>query len=200
MLILDNFLAFPEKRRDEALQADFRPFNDHGAIFPGIHRTFHDEDLTKLSRSIDLITDFQEADSLNFFRLTLEKDVLPTYIHTDVSMAKLTGILYLNPDDRPSGTSFWRHKELGLTQLPDNYDPTLYQKLEKEGLDETKWEFTYRVQMKFNRLVLFDSSLFHSPWPRAGWGDSPRDGRLLQVYFIRGLSFRKSLPLPDETL
>lgn len=174
MLIIDDFLNFPELRRAEALEAKFN--TEQG--FPGIAFTCHAEDLgskgLKHAKSFSLI---------NFFRLTLKHYELPTYIHTDAAMAEYTGILYLNKKGPPHGTQFWRHKHSGLSCLPE----VVSQDWDRDGLDESLWEPTERVEAKFNRFILFNSRLFHSPWPRQGFGDSVANGRLIEVFFVDGV-------------
>lgn len=126
-----------------------------------------------------------------FFRLTLADDVLPTFIHDDAAMARRTGILYLNTQRTcQGGTAFWRHRSSGLVAHPTDDElavlggDAFIEQLRSDGLDESKWEQTGMVEMKWNRLLMFDSRLFHSPYPRQGWGSSVDDGRLIQVYFL----------------
>ena len=45
--------------------------------------------------------------------------------------------------------------------------------------DASKWELVRRVQMKFNRLVLFRPWQWHNAAP--GFGDRPENGRLIYV-------------------
>jgi hypothetical protein len=58
------------------------------------------------------------------------------------------------------------------------------EQMRDDGLDPAKWEQTHLVDWIPNRLFLFPSELWHSPFPREGWGDRPENGRLIQVYFF----------------
>ena len=53
--------------------------------------------------------------------------------------------------------------------------------LERDTLDESKWELTMRIPMRFNRLVL----LRPWQWHTAGesFGDSMENGRLVYLMF-----------------
>jgi len=174
--IFDNFLADPYARREAALKADYEPVPDpSGALFPGIAQ-YESDDWAFMQNNLP------GKPAYEFFRLTLANDKLPTFIHNDLSMARTTGILFLNePETEAGGTAFWRHKEQNCDSINPKEDPSQYV---ADGLDETKWECRRIVEMRFNRLILFDSALWHSPFPRAGWGDSPANGRLIQVYFF----------------
>ena len=171
----DNYLRDPHKWRAKALAATYRDVEATGAIFPNIG---------------EIPPEMILPGQLSFFRLTLPDDILPTYIHNDSAMAKTTGILYLNlPSQCEGGTAFWKHKESGLTSAPTPADLEVLgadyvQKLVEDGLQEDRWEQTGLVDMRFNRLLVFDSALWHSPWPRKGWGSDISNGRLIQVFFL----------------
>ena len=49
--------------------------------------------------------------------------------------------------------------------------------IEKDSLDESKWECVMRVPMRFNRLVLLRPWLWHTAGP--GFGDRAENGRLV---------------------
>ena len=173
LIVFDNFLDDPHARRKQALESKFESTEATGVVFPGIARL-----QTEDSRRIKPYAPHTHCDE--FFRLTLNDDRLPTYIHNDAAMARWTGVLYLN-EAGVGGTAFWQHK------ATRSIKPTLYHDIEQfqeDGTKPEKWELRFVVEMKWNRLILFDSRLWHSPFPREGWGSSPKDGRLIQVYFM----------------
>lgn len=183
--MIDNFLFYAEHRRVQALDAKFTPVDAGGLIFPGIS-PLKTNDILSMP-----LADARWAKATEFFRCTLAGDVLPTFIHNDTAMAKKTGILYLNPERTcKGGTAFWKHRESGLVAHPSDEElealggPQYIEKLRADGLDESKWEQVGLIDMAWNRLLLFDSRLWHSPYPRAGWGNSIETGRLIQVYFL----------------
>lgn len=173
MIIFDNFLEDPQARRDLALLSKFETIEATGVEFPGIARlSTHDSKRLKSYVPHETCTEF--------FRLTREGDILPTYIHNDAAMARWTGILYLNKAP-VGGTAFWQHRGTKTTRPSPTHN---IEKLREDGLHQERWELRHVVEMKWNRLVLFDARLWHSPFPRSGWGSSPSDGRLIQVYFM----------------
>lgn len=183
--MIDNFLFYAERRRVQALEAKFDPVDAGGLVFPGIS-LLQTNDVHSMPFSNTRNKKVQE-----FFRLTLEDSNLPTFVHNDTAMATTTGILYLNQKRQcAGGTAFWKHRETGLIAHPtpeqlDALGGTAFlQQLVADGLDESKWEQIGLVEMEWNRLLLFDSALFHSPYPRKGWGTTVEDGRLIQVYFM----------------
>lgn len=126
------------------------------------------------------------------FRITLADDVGRAKVHVDSS--HWSGILYLSrPEDCQGGTEFFRH-------LPTNTDRAPYDDAElaamgyasreqmfrdvihRDGTDDSKWEMTMRVPMRFNRLVLLRPWLWHTAGP--AFGDRPENGRLVYLMFF----------------
>lgn len=182
LTIIDSWLRDPVERRNQALQKQYKKDSTEGAgaEYEGIARTELDPE--------DGIGDCE-----TFFRLTLPQYTQPTFIHNDAALCRSTGILYLNdtPYIMQNGTAFWMHKESGLLRAPTHADlkilgPDYMTKLIEDGLDESCWEMTEFCPMKFNRFLMFDSSLWHSCYPRGGWGTDVNNGRLIQVYLIEG--------------
>ena len=124
------------------------------------------------------------------FRLTLAGDVGKAKVHVDAS--HWSGILYLSePQHCRGGTEFYRH-------IPSNTDRGAYNDAEAQAmgypsakqmmadiledtLDDSRWELTMRVPMRFNRLVLLRPWLWHSAGET--FGSTPQDGRLIYLMF-----------------
>lgn len=125
------------------------------------------------------------------FRLTLAGDVGKARVHVDAS--HWSGILYLSePQHCRGGTEFFRH-------IPSNTDRCAYDDDEaralgypsakrmvddvlEDSLDESRWELTMRVPMRFNRLVLLRPWLWHTAGEN--FGSTPQDGRLVYLMFF----------------
>lgn len=188
--IIDDFLGKQlEARRYHATHRNFEEVAATGVSYPGIARLpiIPALDYSLIERKLGRF-----AHSETFFRLTTPTQKLPTYIHNDLALADVTAILYLNRQVK-GGTALWRHRESGLTSAPTDTDLQrlgldYMRKLIEDGTDESKWEQVELAEMKFGRLVAFPSGLWHSCYPRGGWGESPEDGRLIQVYFLKGTS------------
>lgn len=123
------------------------------------------------------------------------------------------GVIYLSPPDRCiGGTSFWRHRGTGLARVPDSLDDdwaseaiistrsSSVDALVRHCLDEALpdpgfgfpsrdtrwWERIATVPMRWNRMVIYDSRLFHTPDVPTRFGAETESGRLTQnLYFSR---------------
>jgi hypothetical protein len=126
------------------------------------------------------------------------------------------GVIYLTkPEFCAGGTSFWRHRRTGLVRIPDSLEDewaaeaiiatrsSSIESLIRNCLDEampdpgqgfpskqTKWwKPELLVPMKWNRLVIYDSRLFHTPDVPRKFGSTHDDQRLTQnLYFSRLVS------------
>ena len=113
------------------------------------------------------------------FRSITERQILKTkrkfYVHSD-GVFDFTGLLYLNHTrECHGGTNFFRHKETGLDGTHDleaiakylNKNHLTYQELLdiffRDAQVPSKWALTDVVQMKFNRMIVFNGKNFHSP-------------------------------------
>ena len=116
------------------------------------------------------------------FRYTLGRTVKRAVCHVD--RAQYTAVMYLTlPEHCRGGTSLFRHR-------PSNrYEADL-----EESFDYTNpdlWEEVHRVEMRFNRMVVYPGRLFHSVTPPF-FGDSIENARLSQTMFINpGLAARQ---------
>jgi hypothetical protein len=175
IIVVDNFYGNPDQIRQEVLASRF----DFTGRFPG-RRTapFQSEQLRGVIEAIVKkpvagggIDNFRTQ-----FQLTTTGD--KSWIHYDES-TNYAGVLYLTPGAPPgSGTSFFRHLQTGRDRYPGTDEVNFM----KEGGDEANWEETDRIGNKYNRLVLYDSKMFHRS--SAYFGNSPQDGRLFQVFFF----------------
>jgi hypothetical protein len=126
------------------------------------------------------------------FRITLAGDVGRAKVHVDSS--HWSGILYLSrPEDCRGGTEFFRHIPTNTERAP--YDDAelaamgytsrhemFRDVIDRDGTDDSKWEMTMRVPMRFNRLVLLRPWLWHTAGE--AFGDRPENGRLVYLMFF----------------
>ncbi len=122
------------------------------------------------------------------------------YPHSDVTgdgknKQPVNVLIYLNtaPECR-GGTAFYRHRETGRECIPlgnkERFrfeDKYLNQPgIREDGVNywcdvEKYWERFHLVEMKFNRLVIFPSQVFHGAWHESNWfKEYPR---INQVFF-----------------
>jgi hypothetical protein len=126
-------------------------------------------------------------------RVTLASDTGRARVHIDHSY--WSGILYLSrPQDCRGGTDFFRHLPTNSDRAPEepedlaargyaSFEEMHREIVEKDGLDEAKWELTTHVPMRFNRLVLLRPWLWHTAGP--GFGDRLENARLVYLMFFR---------------
>jgi hypothetical protein len=129
---------------------------------------------------------------LSFFRLNLAGELPHSWVHSDEICAAYAAVLYLNmPPQCTGGTAFWRHTALSLEALPSRADLAdrqmnadwFYGMMNREWRDLTYWEQVGFVSMKWNRLITYPTTLFHSRYPFEGFGAGPADGRLVWSCF-----------------
>ena len=65
---------------------------------------------------------------------------------------------------------------------PINGKTILDKKIESEGQENFKWEMIQSVSNEFNKIVVYDSKLYHSSLDY--FGDTLQNGRLFQVFFF----------------
>lgn len=182
MFLIKDFLLAPDFRRYHAYTSEFSRVDGYEGISPITEHKYQDRDNLKSFFGFPI-------EYNTFYRITLPEYELPTYIHNDAAMARMTGILYLNRGIT-SKTAFWKHKESGLISAPTQIDldrlgPDYMKKIVEDGLIESKWEQNGLVEAEYNDFLAFDSNLWHSCSPRGGFGKDVYDGRLIQVYFIQ---------------
>lgn len=171
MIIIENFLPYPEVVRTWALQQNFysakqmSEMTGYTNTWPG-KRTVQVNDLSRgyadtvLSRVASLGQNFfgviQNLEIKSSFQLCVEGDG-DSWIHVDNDV-RVAGLLYLTPGAPiDSGTNLY-------TEPPHEISDT--------------------VGNVFNRLVLYDATKFHKS--SKYFGSNLQDGRLTQVFFIKG--------------
>jgi hypothetical protein len=197
--VVDDFYNNPYDIRKYALSLDYpEPFE--GYTYPGRNSTksVYDQSLhNEIEKICGSKLRYPKSDTeAGYFRLSTENDTFEQYIHVDPGW-DIAGVLYLNPPNQceiEGGTSFWMHKKLGIEHCPrnpeeaallgyDTYHSIRENLIYGDGLDDTKWLKYLMVPMKFNRLVLFDSLLWHSH--NANFGDKKENARLVQLFFLK---------------
>lgn len=108
---------------------------------------------------------------LSFIRRAWKEFDFSPRIHADGIIqgkkADLASVLYVNAKDgvSPNGTSFFQHIELG-DRLPKDASEELFNHLIlNESNDLSKWELRETVNAEPNRLLVYDSRLFHAKTP-----------------------------------
>lgn len=110
-------------------------------------------------------------------------------VHFDEPPDWMSLLVYLTPDaPRDCGTSFWQHRETGLTAKPTRRDAArlglsfeeLRSMVENDGWTRKSWIEIDRIGNVYNRAVMFPAGLFHSATHH--FGHNLSDGRLYQSF------------------
>jgi len=191
LTVIDDFYFAPKALLRAAQGLDYSTKEYEGYPYHGVSVDFEPDNIAGL---ISLSMDKPVKVGINYFRLGITTESCTTHIHSDNAIDPFAAVLYLNdaPEGVRAGTAFWRHKEHGIDAMPTlewiAANTTLsveefIKKLNEDGADESKWDMVSLVGQKANRFVTYPSHLFHSRYPQAAWGSSPKDGRLIWTGF-----------------
>ena len=194
-IVVDDFLDDPYPMRNAALQLNYPEVQ---GPYPGRNSTqqiniegLHEE----ISRLVgEPLLPMSHNQAHGQCRIALASDVGTAKVHVDAS--HWSGILYLSlPEDCRGGTEFFRHIPTNTERAPFS-DQECFEKfgvpsakqwtadvLDNDTNDDSKWEMTMRIPMRFNRLILLRPWLWHTAGE--SFGDKPENGRLVYLMFFR---------------
>jgi hypothetical protein len=201
-LILDNFLPYPTVVREWAINQKYytakefsEKYNQH-TDWPG-RRTEHVVDLDKDYANVVLsqISNIaQKSFGLtnnmsirSYFQLTLESDG-DSWVHQDNDI-DLAGILYLNPNPPVnSGTTIYHCKNEAYWQsfmsTTEGYETLKsINRIDNSELYNHLFNPIDDIGNVFNRLILYPGITYHKS--NDYFGDSIKNGRLTQVFFMK---------------
>lgn len=194
LIVIDDFLQNADQLREVGLQLSYP---DIPGYFPGRNsmERINVDGLTELASHAagERLAPVGGDYSHGKFRIALEGDKGEGDIHFDFR-ATWSGVLFLNrPEDCQGGTEFYRHKATGTLQAPNtqaelnamgfgDYDELITRIVREDGVHRDRWELEMKVPMRFNRLVLFNSWLWHTAGP--SFGNSLQNGRFIYLMFF----------------
>jgi hypothetical protein len=176
--IYDGFADDPDllRREARALRYFRSPLNPSNMISaPSRHRK-------QLARRLAALADrkvaWAWADGAGTYRTTTDADVVRTrngfFAHSD-GIIDYVCLLYLSPEaECHGGTTFCRHLPTGLDGFHDLRAvervmrrlrlgfPDIVAMVERDARIKRRWAKTTMVEMKSNRLVVYNGRLFHS--------------------------------------
>ena len=194
LIIVDDFIDSIDQVRQAALKMDYP---DIQGQFPGrnsLQRIRIDGLEEQVSQLVgESVIPIDPLESHGKCRLSLASDKGRGKVHID--HCYWSGLLYLTrPEHCSGGTDFFRHRRTQTDRAPlngadlaamgyDDFDKVHRDLIETEGTDDSKWELTMTVPMRYNRLVLLRPWMWHTAGP--GFGDGIENGRLVYLMFFR---------------
>tara|TARA_R100001594_G_scaffold113984_1_gene148850 strand:+ start:945 stop:1556 length:612 start_codon:yes stop_codon:yes gene_type:complete len=196
LIVVDDFLDYPDVIREYALEQQYERLG--GRNWPGRDSSdcHGQEEMTAAcSEVVGMKLAIKEENKCSYFRMAREGEHGSQHIHFDPNPGLIwAGVLYLTPLTHPNaGTKFWKHKETGWETAPTNEEGAKYgikshvdmvNFFNIEGKDQSKWIETDNISFKYNRLVMFNPSLWHSNGDL--FGNTYDNGRLVQLFFFHG--------------
>jgi hypothetical protein len=205
LVILDNFFKDPDKIKEFALQQEFKTFEE--ANYPGlrteclskIHPKFFSEIIEKFfCIYYDLALENITFKASAYFQL-VDKKYNSGWVHQD-NTQKVSSIIFLSKNPPlNSGTSIYKLKDNILIPNISSEDKWKYyiskgqDNILKQKKDESNSQFDEIVNVSnvYNRLISFDSKMFHSA--QNFYGEN-QESRLTLIFFIEEI-YAKNRPL-----
>lgn len=175
--IIDNFLSHPSLIREAGVAA---PYVDWPGPDGEVYKRVCLMDIPGLQERVEEAIGPVEMLGMGY-RLNFAGELPNAAVHSDVGWGTHALVLYLCAGE--GGTAFWCHRRTGATRI-DPGDHELFEQVRGDWNDESAWEQTQLVGMRFNRALIYESALFHSRYPFAAFGAGPEDGRLIAVAFF----------------
>lgn len=189
----DNFYPDGELVRKIALDGEYEPvqrcFTGLEFRCPGFPMVLVYERAATLTR-IPLHYDSRRP---AVFRALTEEQDRRKIKQVHIDRMGLACVICLSENKGPDPyTSFYRHKTTGLTGIGDRRavwraaaaagvrPKTLLRRLDADGADLDRWVRESEIPYRFNRLIVFDSNLFHVAG--GGAGDSRETAKLTQNF------------------
>lgn len=190
--ILDGVFRDPRAVRERALRHDFYALE--GFYGDRYDRVF-EEPLPELEAGLEAVHGTPVTMLGSGWRLNYGGELPNTAIHSDAQVAlkgrkpfanAWAAVAWLPPTfHEPSGTAFWRHRDTGITQIPDGINADDAAWIDAQCHKPEDWDIDAYVAMRFNRMICYEGNKFHSRFPFAAFGDRPEAGRLIAVAFYK---------------
>ena len=192
LFIFDNFYQNPADIRNFAVKCNYKKplISSTPSLVSDIRHPNTKSVLLRIGKLINVVPDWEKIENVysfwgqsacGEFQLTLEhlNDMGQVHSHKN---GEWVGIVYLSDQkdcEGRVGTFLLKHKELDIFHSKD-VTSEQYEILKKDARDKTKWEILASPEMQYNRLIIFDSRIFHAT--SSGFGNTPSSGRLIQIF------------------
>ena len=180
LIVIDNFYENPMEVRNFALKQEYR----EDSHYPGKRSKSyacqeHKEQFQKiLEPLVGKIKDFPFDSDNGKFQYSTSND--HSWVHYDNDDIEYAAIIFLTPDAPvESGTGFYQFIDGTMNASESKFMKSDFGKYSK---DMTKWKLVDKVGNVFNRIVIFDSSRYHTGIDF--FGSDIYDSRLYQLFFF----------------
>ena len=192
-LVVDDFLSNVYQIRDAALKLNY-PKHTHPQLFPGRNASqkLNIQGLDSIICQLVGEKVIQATESTSgHCRVALENEIGKHNVHVDPH--QWSALLYLTlPEHCHGGTDFYKHIPTNMDRVPLNdmelnqLNFTSYYDVQNKIIlphtnQKKQWELTTHIPMRFNRLVIFRSWLYHNAGP--AFGTNITNGRLIYPLF-----------------
>jgi len=197
--IVDGFYDDPDEVRDFAIRCSYKKplISSTPSLVSDVRHPNTRETLARIAALVDSEPDWKAIEELHrFWGQSSCGDFQLTLGHLDTvgqphshKNGQWVGIIYLNTREQcrgKIGTYILRHNSSGLCHITQANEEQ-YEQLKEDAYDLSKWTVIAAPEMRYNRLFLFDSRYFHAM--SAGFGDSPKTGRLIQIFNFKSSNF-----------
>ena len=196
--IFDEFYEDPYKVREHALNCEYnltarKHWDTHSddVLWPGrVAESFYKEKGIDVKFSKLLNTVVRTTKESGFFRVSPLNETTKYVVHidgfNDKPARQFTAVVYLNTPDQcldKKGTIFYRHKKTGKIKIDNSIDDML---LSSDYTSIDAWEIDQVIDLKFNRLVVLETNLFHSIGDC--FGTVVSDSRLAQIFTLNEIT------------
>lgn len=184
--IIDDFLPNPMEIRNEVIAQGFTDATFEGDPYYTVNYAFRPHEI---HQQLNLYFNTPVNVHVQAFRQGKKGSHIHNFVHADNTCATFAGVLFLNlPEHCQGGTAFWRHRETGWDRQPtaDQLQDVgrTVEDFAKDWQSVDKWELVTLAGMKFNRMIIYPSSMFHSRYPFDGFGQTDEDARLIHAIFF----------------
>lgn len=188
LTIVDDFLPNPKHIRVSVIERGFKDEMFEGSPYHTVNADYLPNEIPSgicnlYARPVNI--------HVAAFRQGKAGSPLHNLVHADNTCSDLASVLYLNlPQHTPtdSGTAFWRHKNTGWEHMPteDQLQGASYSiaRFAEDWHNADSWEMVFLARAKFNRLITYPTTAFHSRWPWSGHGTTDEDARLIHAAFF----------------
>ena len=198
VIVVDDFLPDVDARRAEALRAQYRGFD--WFLFPGLFSVEAPDNIDWVMRDLQELLGTKlvwgEGPIHGHYRYSATEHRRRAGANVHVDPFTYNAVVCLTPTALcRGGVSFYRHEETGFfgqdfasfrgSGLSDReFVAKIEHVVSRDGPHEERWTEVDRVDLRYNRMLIFNPRLFHRT--NSQYGDCPANARITQGFSAYG--------------